>query len=128
MTMTFRERLLEVLSFAENDAKANAATYARTQFLSISHEVFLRSVQAVITELHQYALMHKSHIEVDQVMSEAAYGWLTQAKVQVHAVDVTPMVEVVQSKNGEDFILGQHRAYIQVRLCNYLEAPKPEGP
>ena len=123
--MTFRERLWEVLSFAENDAKANAATHARTQFLNISHNVFLQSVQAVMEEFDSYALMHKSHISVDQAMSETAYGWLTRAQVYVQAGDVTPMVEVVQSRMGEDFVLNRHREHTVTKLCDYLERPKP---
>lgn len=73
-----------------------------------------------------YVLLHKSHIETEQQYDMAKYGFLTRAIVQVHAVDVTPEVEILYSKLSQDDLLVQHRDYCVGKLAKYLEAPKPE--
>ena len=89
--------------------------------------VVMEVILAAVEDLKQdYVLTHKSHIEVSQYESLPLYGFMIRAMMHVQAGDIVPMIEIVQSKNGEGHVLKQHRDHVVSKLLKYLEEPKPE--
>lgn len=109
--MTLKEKILDWLEYVVED---------------VCSEDDATELQPIVSGLDDYILVHKSHIEVSQYESLPLYGFMTRAMIQVQAGDIVPMVEIVQSKNGEEHVLKQHREHVVSKLLKYLEAPKPE--
>lgn len=124
--MSMRDKVMAVLEDALRTIKTSRQFIAGLSAdIQEAVEAELTEVQEIVKSMDDYVLMHKSHIEVQQVYDQASASHLTNGMLQVMCSDRMHDAELLAYRFKQE-VLESNVPKVFNKMIKYLEAPKPE--
>lgn len=120
------DTLQDILEFAEDQAARNIERVRGVDDGMVEdRKEWLAEVKEFVANFGDYLLLHKSHVDAQQVFDQATRSYLTRSKVCAQCSDVMTEREYYTYRFRNEVLESKLPKVINM-LLNYLEAPKPE--